>query len=66
MRNGGEECDDGNRNNGDGCSSACRIEPNFKCTGGNSRFRDKCLCIDGYKSENELVLFFANVNKFEE
>ena len=27
-----EECDDGNRNNGDGCSSQCRIEqPQFMC-----------------------------------
>jgi len=27
----GEECDDRNYNNGDGCSSTCKIEDGFKC-----------------------------------
>lgn len=27
-----ESCDDGNNENNDGCSSFCKIEPNFKCT----------------------------------
>ena len=26
-----EKCDDGNRNNGDGCSSICEIEPGWIC-----------------------------------
>jgi len=30
--NPGELCDDGNKVNGDGCSSICKIEKNFKCT----------------------------------
>ena len=30
-----EECDDGNINNGDGCSSTCRIEANFYCKRGS-------------------------------
>ena len=25
------ECDDGNLNDGDGCSSTCEIEENYKC-----------------------------------
>ena len=32
-----EQCDDGNRDDGDGCSSVCRLEKGFKClavTGG--------------------------------
>ncbi len=29
----GEECDDGNTNNGDGCSSICLIESGFMCAG---------------------------------
>ncbi len=29
----GETCDDGNTNNGDGCSNACAIESGFTCTG---------------------------------
>jgi fibro-slime domain-containing protein len=27
----GEECDDGNTNNGDGCSSTCKVEPGYQC-----------------------------------
>ena len=33
MRKGGEECDDGNTEGGDGCSSSCAIEAGFTCTG---------------------------------
>lgn len=30
------ECDDGNNDDGDGCSSDCKVEPGFwKCVGGN-------------------------------
>ncbi|MBF0492396.1 MAG: DUF4215 domain-containing protein [Deltaproteobacteria bacterium] len=32
----GEECDDGNKNNGDGCSSNCTVEPGYKCNGNPS------------------------------
>ncbi|MEM9057681.1 MAG: DUF4215 domain-containing protein, partial [Pseudomonadota bacterium] len=28
----GEQCDDGNTNDGDGCSAACQIEAGFACT----------------------------------
>src|SRR5690606_30779019 len=41
-----EQCDDGNRLSGDGCSSDCRIEPNFGCVdGGRCLFAG--LCGDG-------------------
>lgn len=30
---GGEACDDGNGQNGDGCNSMCVLEPGFSCTG---------------------------------
>ncbi len=30
---GGEECDDGNTGDGDGCSSSCIVEAGFTCTG---------------------------------
>jgi cysteine-rich repeat protein len=30
----GEECDDGNTTNGDGCSNACKVETGFACNGG--------------------------------
>ncbi len=37
-----EECDDGNRHNGDGCSSQCRIEtPQFTC---NNRYNQTSIC----------------------
>lgn len=37
-----EECDDGNNENGDGCSSVCKNEANFQCIGGSITSRDKC------------------------
>ncbi|CAG9327430.1 unnamed protein product [Blepharisma stoltei] len=39
---GQAECDDGNRNNGDGCSSNCLIEFGWNCFGGNATFPDSC------------------------
>ena len=33
-RLGDEECDDGNLDDGDGCSSQCGVEPGFLCDGG--------------------------------
>jgi RHS repeat-associated protein len=30
LRSANEACDDGNRTNGDGCSSTCAVEPNFQ------------------------------------
>ena len=30
-KEGGENCDDGNTTNGDGCSSACAIEAGYTC-----------------------------------
>ena len=33
-------CDDGNTNNGDGCSSSCSIETGWTCSGGNSSSKD--------------------------
>jgi cysteine-rich repeat protein len=33
MRKGLEECDDGNTESGDGCSSTCMVETGFACGG---------------------------------
>jgi cysteine-rich repeat protein len=55
IRNGNEECDDGNTNNGDGCSSSCIIEPGFLCTS-FLNFPSVCtaeICGDGKRSEGE-------------
>ncbi|CAI2387018.1 unnamed protein product [Moneuplotes crassus] len=35
-------CDDGNTNNGDGCSMECKIESGYTCTGGGVDQRDIC------------------------
>ena len=35
MKMSTEECDDENDVNGDGCSSECKIEDNYNCSGGN-------------------------------
>ena len=36
------ECDDGNKNNGDGCDKECRIEEGYSCNGGNPSTADIC------------------------
>eukprot|EP01125_Pyxidicula_operculata_P016618 TRINITY_DN574_c0_g1_i3.p1 TRINITY_DN574_c0_g1~~TRINITY_DN574_c0_g1_i3.p1 ORF type:complete len:1370 (-),score=377.73 TRINITY_DN574_c0_g1_i3:136-4245(-) len=36
VRERGEECDDNNSANGDGCSSKCLIEPGYSCSGSPS------------------------------
>ena len=36
------ECDDGNFVDGDGCSSDCKIENGWTCTGGNTNIKDCC------------------------
>ncbi len=44
----GEECDDGNTSNNDGCTSACRIEDNHKCPYNETTFRGgACVGISG-------------------
>ena len=39
-----EECDDGNKEDGDGCSSSCQVEPGYVCEGGGDWEKDTCLC----------------------
>ena|GEM_PF-6746308 len=47
-----EECDDGNNDNRDGCSSSCQIEPNYVCSGTPSSCLKQCTytvkCYDVY------------------
>ena len=49
-----EGCDDGNTLSGDGCSSACAIEPGFACTGGTLT-SSTCaeICGDGLRVGSE-------------
>ncbi|MFH2010067.1 MAG: right-handed parallel beta-helix repeat-containing protein [bacterium] len=52
-----EECDDGDTGNGDGCSSICRIEEHWQCSGEPSL----CECIDFYHGDNcQLCTVFVN------
>jgi cysteine-rich repeat protein len=54
----GEQCDDGNRKGGDGCSGDCRVELNWGCTLPGSckpiiGSLDAGYCGDGVKSGDE-------------
>ena len=35
-------CDDGNNNDGDGCSRDCHVEPGYTCAGGSATSLDNC------------------------
>jgi cysteine-rich repeat protein len=43
----GEQCDDGNTNSGDGCSSSCQIEVCFVCPNPGAPCIDYCRCGNG-------------------
>ena len=38
----GEECDDGNLINGDGCNSNCSVEANYRCFNGSKTTKSIC------------------------
>ncbi|MGB1601988.1 MAG: EGF domain-containing protein, partial [Promethearchaeia archaeon] len=48
FRYGSEACDDGNRNDADGCSGACQVEASFNCVNGSTSTPDVCVCADNY------------------
>ncbi|CDW85710.1 UNKNOWN [Stylonychia lemnae] len=50
-----EECDDGNLNDGDGCSSSCKIEEFYKCTQveGAKSVCTPIICSNGKKDTGE-------------
>ena len=49
--NENEGCDDGNRNNGDGCNSTCYTEVGWSCRRGSPSSKDLCapICGDGIR-----------------
>ncbi|CAI2380491.1 unnamed protein product [Moneuplotes crassus] len=50
----GEECDDGNMIDSDGCSSACKIEPNYVCSRNSSASSNSCVqCTSGYYQNSQ-------------
>mmetsp|Transcript_14182 Transcript_14182/g.33441 ORF Transcript_14182/g.33441 Transcript_14182/m.33441 type:complete len:622 (-) Transcript_14182:216-2081(-) len=49
-----EECDDGNKENGDGCSADCKVESTYICTGAVD-FKSRCnkvKCGDGWRERS--------------
>jgi len=58
-------CDDGNKQNGDGCNSSCEIEPGWSCEGGGSNSKDICQKTVSVQyqlhihSENSLKIIFT-------
>jgi len=48
-----EKCDDGNRGNGDGCSSLCEIELNYICPSPGQPCFDTAVCGDGIVTPDE-------------
>src|SRR5512147_1551934 len=49
----GEECDDGNRIGGDGCSGICKIEPNWNCPNAGEPCKPRIVCGDGVRDTGE-------------
>eukprot|EP00347_Sterkiella_histriomuscorum_P023780 403333415 len=45
------QCDDENKNEGDGCNSQCQIEPQMACSGGSPTSQDTCHDIVGPQVE---------------
>ena len=49
----GEDCDDGNRVDGDGCSSKCKIEKSVSCGNGIRDIMYEEECDDGNKKNSD-------------
>ena len=55
IRINNEQWDDNNTNTGDGCSSTCKVEKGYICTGGSAEGSDTWVrCPVGYKPDKEL------------
>ena len=59
------DCDDGNDIDGDGCSSQCQIESDFKCEGGSTDTKDVCYnnrppeLLHSINEENVVMITFS-------
>jgi fibro-slime domain-containing protein len=49
----GEQCDDGNKTNGDGCNALCQIEANWKCPTPGQPCEDQRKCGNGVLTSDE-------------
>lgn len=52
-------CDDGNKLDGDGCSSNCNVETGWSCSGGSSNSSSKC------KVVTQVVMKLVDVEKVQ-
>ncbi len=59
---GGEECDDGDTVDGDGCSASCTVEPGWSCEGQPSSCTYEDADDDGYTSDVDCDDNDASVN----
>ena len=50
----GEQCDDGNRMNGDGCNALCQLEANWLCPSPGQYCLDLMACGNGVLTSNEV------------
>lgn len=57
------ECDDGNTVDGDGCSSTCKIEPNYECRGGTNETKSACSYSGPLKFGLQKIIKDPNSNK---
>ena len=48
-----EQCDDGNRIGGDGCSGVCTVEPNWKCPTAGQPCQSLIVCGNGVRQTGE-------------
>jgi fibro-slime domain-containing protein len=51
--NQGERCDDGNKNNGDGCNAICQIEANYECPDPGKPCKNLAVCGNSLLTSNE-------------
>ena len=59
-----DECDDGNNRDGDGCSSQCKIEDEWRCSGGGKYSTDTCIKIPMVKISQDKELPSVVLLKF--
>ena len=55
------QCDDGNLNDGDGCSALCTLETGFICEGGSPTSPDVCRPIESLSIKSLTVSFDSKV-----
>ena len=58
------DCDDGNNDDGDGCSRDCRVENGYVCRGGSPENKDNCIIFFLEDGENGANRTNSHDNKY--